>query len=314
MEDGQNQAKWHPDPTGRHQYRYWDGSDWTDNVSDSGVTSTDPLAGPTNPAVETRPERSFRISGPMLVAGLVAIIVLIGLVVLIGGDDSGNDYGTSEVELKAGGVHVARYDLRAGEVIRIRVEPSHRYQDLSVLIGADEETTARTPEGLIGDWYGEPVESQLLYSERYQSDIFNEIEYRLTSDYFSDERSNDENAFDPGFRPGDMFAWEYIDWGGEGGEVTSNIWAPVDGTYYLVIGDQQNVGAEIAVTVDKWNGRINRFSEFSDLDDFKDYFSDEFDDFSGYSDLFDFLDFSDYSDYSDYSYYSDGSYYSGLFS
>ena len=38
---------WHPDPTARHEHRYWDGSRWTDDVSDRGVTSTDPMpAGP----------------------------------------------------------------------------------------------------------------------------------------------------------------------------------------------------------------------------------------------------------------------------
>jgi hypothetical protein len=41
---------WNPDPAGRHEYRYWDGSAWTDDVSDNGVTSTDPLAGAGGPA------------------------------------------------------------------------------------------------------------------------------------------------------------------------------------------------------------------------------------------------------------------------
>ena len=34
---------WHPDPQGRHQYRFWDGTIWTDQVSDNGVVNTDPL-------------------------------------------------------------------------------------------------------------------------------------------------------------------------------------------------------------------------------------------------------------------------------
>lgn len=34
---------WHPDPTGRHQYRYWDGTSWTAYVSDDGGQSLDPL-------------------------------------------------------------------------------------------------------------------------------------------------------------------------------------------------------------------------------------------------------------------------------
>jgi hypothetical protein len=34
---------WKADPTGRHQFRYWDGFKWTENVADSGVQSTDPV-------------------------------------------------------------------------------------------------------------------------------------------------------------------------------------------------------------------------------------------------------------------------------
>ncbi len=36
---------WHPDPLNRHQLRYWDGTNWTDHVSDNGVTSVDPMSG-----------------------------------------------------------------------------------------------------------------------------------------------------------------------------------------------------------------------------------------------------------------------------
>ena len=34
---------WQRDPTARHEYRYWDGSRWTDDVSDRGITTTDPM-------------------------------------------------------------------------------------------------------------------------------------------------------------------------------------------------------------------------------------------------------------------------------
>jgi len=37
-------AGWRSDPTGRHKLRYWNGTSWTDDVSDGGgVASTDPL-------------------------------------------------------------------------------------------------------------------------------------------------------------------------------------------------------------------------------------------------------------------------------
>lgn len=33
--------RWHPDPTGRHELRFWDGTQWSNDVSDGGVTSKD---------------------------------------------------------------------------------------------------------------------------------------------------------------------------------------------------------------------------------------------------------------------------------
>lgn len=46
---------WHPDPTGRHQYRYWDGTRWTDWAADNGFQLVDPLALSPAPAVSARP-------------------------------------------------------------------------------------------------------------------------------------------------------------------------------------------------------------------------------------------------------------------
>ncbi len=39
-------ANWHPDPMGRHELRYWDGTAWTAHVSNKGITGTDPLDKP----------------------------------------------------------------------------------------------------------------------------------------------------------------------------------------------------------------------------------------------------------------------------
>ena len=36
-------AGWLPDPIGAHQMRYWDGSRWTEHVSDGGTAAFDPL-------------------------------------------------------------------------------------------------------------------------------------------------------------------------------------------------------------------------------------------------------------------------------
>ncbi len=37
-------AGWKADPTGRHQFRYWDGFAWTENVADAGEQSRDAVA------------------------------------------------------------------------------------------------------------------------------------------------------------------------------------------------------------------------------------------------------------------------------
>ncbi len=37
-------SSWEPDPTGRHQYRWFDGEEWTDQVADEGVQSVDPVS------------------------------------------------------------------------------------------------------------------------------------------------------------------------------------------------------------------------------------------------------------------------------
>ncbi|MFP4511906.1 MAG: DUF2510 domain-containing protein [Acidimicrobiales bacterium] len=48
-------GSWQPDPFGRHQYRYWDGSQWSDQVSNDGVLSTDPPSADPGGAASAEP-------------------------------------------------------------------------------------------------------------------------------------------------------------------------------------------------------------------------------------------------------------------
>jgi hypothetical protein len=36
-------AGWLPDPSTRHELRYWDGARWTDHVTDAGAPGMDPI-------------------------------------------------------------------------------------------------------------------------------------------------------------------------------------------------------------------------------------------------------------------------------
>jgi len=71
MAMGAVSAGWFPDPTGRHEYRYWDGVRWADQVSDRGVTDTDPVvAAPPVVAAVPRPSEP-----PVLAAAPVAPVL-----------------------------------------------------------------------------------------------------------------------------------------------------------------------------------------------------------------------------------------------
>ena len=70
---GGSQGAWGPDPFGRHQLRYWDGSRWTEHVADDGVPDLDdpvvpaPLTGTETDVGWPIPQPSFspaRVSGP----------------------------------------------------------------------------------------------------------------------------------------------------------------------------------------------------------------------------------------------------------
>ena len=39
----QDKTGWHPDPLGRYEHRYWEGTEWSGHVSTAGVTAWDPL-------------------------------------------------------------------------------------------------------------------------------------------------------------------------------------------------------------------------------------------------------------------------------
>lgn len=51
----QTPANWYPDPLGRHELRYWDGSQWTEHVSSHGRQSVDPPTQGTHIPTTQRP-------------------------------------------------------------------------------------------------------------------------------------------------------------------------------------------------------------------------------------------------------------------
>lgn len=86
----QNDDGWRPDPTGRHQLRYFSTGSWTDDVSDDGAVSVDPFgdrgagravdAPPVDEAATRRRRRRRPVVGCTIIAfGCIALGVSVFL-------------------------------------------------------------------------------------------------------------------------------------------------------------------------------------------------------------------------------------------
>jgi hypothetical protein len=89
-------AGWYPDPTARHELRYWDGYAWLDNVSDAGVAAADPLGGkpmppPSEAAAKAQqgPPPAAKSKMPLYIGGAVvaAIVIVVAAILVTRGDD-----------------------------------------------------------------------------------------------------------------------------------------------------------------------------------------------------------------------------------
>ena len=67
---GGHQPNWYPDPMGRHEYRWFDGTTWTDSVSSHGKQSIDPVAAQAK--VPVRDVSTDKIAKDLAAAGVVA--------------------------------------------------------------------------------------------------------------------------------------------------------------------------------------------------------------------------------------------------
>lgn len=62
-------ANWYPDPMGRHEYRWYDGTTWTDHVSSHGVPSIDPVGGAAVPQRDVSVDKVRRDAARVVAPG-----------------------------------------------------------------------------------------------------------------------------------------------------------------------------------------------------------------------------------------------------
>jgi hypothetical protein len=103
---------WYPDPMGRHEYRYWDGTRWTEQIADQSVPGMDPLEAATSPAgaptgAMTAPSAAVapiaQVAEPphgggtkrtlvVVIVALVVVALAVTTVVVVASNDSAREY------------------------------------------------------------------------------------------------------------------------------------------------------------------------------------------------------------------------------
>ena len=109
---------WYTDPTSEYQYRYWNGTQWTNQVSSSGTTlndpnAMDPSAAATPPApgseaasppqadVAPTVQVTQKSGGFGTVIGVIVAIVAIVILIVVLMNQDGDDSPTSDTEAPA---------------------------------------------------------------------------------------------------------------------------------------------------------------------------------------------------------------------
>ena len=101
MKTATDTGRWEPDPSGRYELRWWDGTNWTEHVAQAGQPHVDPLGTAPTPEYRAAPAPSSPAAGQRRPgsralpwgAGLGAV----GLILAVVGSGMQNEDGTSSV-------------------------------------------------------------------------------------------------------------------------------------------------------------------------------------------------------------------------
>jgi hypothetical protein len=141
---------WLPDPSGRHELRWFDGTSFTDQVADAGVRSTDAGGSPPPPpppaSFEPAPPASFadnrlpievtkRPSRVPIILGVVGVLlVVVALVALVAGGGGSGGQGTFDGEVVDGEESSHTVSVGGGSVLVVQLRPS---DDLDAVVELD---------------------------------------------------------------------------------------------------------------------------------------------------------------------------------
>jgi hypothetical protein len=306
-------ASWQPDPTGRHEYRWWDGASWTDSVADGGVTSTDPLSGPAGaagqePARQAAPATVIAGTEPVNVGGASPQtgagpswasggtqlpqygeqpttkkkggagkwIVLAIVVVAVLGAVAFFVFGRDSGGGGGSGPGTAEYNITKDDQLVTREIKAKKGEVYRIRVEPASGLDTRSAVLVATDDIDNVASGAIEFFDSFYSDS---DPSDVISDLFSDAR----DLFTDGQDLGDLRRAKGVELnhnGDEGEPDTGGIFAYADGTYILTISptDQGDTG-KVRVIVEKYDETITDFDQATDTTDDpfftdSDFFSD----------------------------------------
>jgi hypothetical protein len=180
----------------------------------------------------------------------------VGAFLIFGGGDDGASSGTGRFEYELTDEQrliTHEIPMKAGQVVRIRVEPAGNLDTRSGVLLTRDDVTDEVSAGIE------------FYSPFFSDSDFDEA----LTDFFSDARDLFSDGLEGDLRRG--YGYILGDDGTEGEPDTGGIIALADSTYVLVIGsDDEDENGEVVVYVERYDG-----DEITDFDDLTDLASDD---------------------------------------
>jgi hypothetical protein len=294
---------WHPDPSGRHQHRFWDGNAWTDQVADNGQTSVDPLpAAPephANPAVAgmagvpgagpaaagaaggwgggpTAPTPAASGGGknrvPLFIGiAVVVAVVVAGVIFLTKGDDGGKAAGSGPgdftYDIGPDKITYHTVKLQAGQSFAFRVDKGDK---IRAAVGISRKDLNAYLEGELAD-SSETMSGYESDSNEALKDFLSDIGEQ--SDAFGELSDASDFVSVPGYDGIVLYQVDYDEVGDSSDFLSGRITAPNDAevAVLLIAEKEQTVHLKVRVSEDP----KLKDSEI-DSDSIDDLYSDDF--------------------------------------
>jgi len=283
------EASWQPDPTGRHQYRWWDGAGWTDAVADKGVQSRDPMdraaaslprvhtgptvtvsTTPTIGAPSATPTSGLTLGEPIKMGGGLGKWIALALVLVAGvgvavfllvfrqdAKSVAPQAGVTQGRVDGLGSYVVRdVELRAGEAMRYRIEGNPKRDLITYLV---------TQDATASEWATD-------YFSAYQTGLELTDIGQVTTDYAAARDVLTDGVMEDDFRGYKVI--RNSDRCCKGVPDTDSFIAVAPGTYRIVVVEHDGKDSDVRIVVEVFQYSLAAYTDMSAATETDGFFTD----------------------------------------